>query len=116
MSDLTQAKVQAVDEQVSYNWRIGTGFHDAGQESVWSAALNRTHLIADVWGWSNNTSQGSRQTPEVTFGCLSPIANITLPGNNTTTSNITTLASTMSKTSTSISHAATAKTVMVNRN
>lgn len=72
MSDDEIAKVEAVDVQHPWNWRMGTGYHDPGDTSAYEAAADRTYLLVDVWGYSPSAAKDSRQTPDATLTCLRP--------------------------------------------
>ncbi|POR37748.1 Uncharacterized protein TPAR_02062 [Tolypocladium paradoxum] len=96
MKDVNQAKLQAVDEQNQFNWRIGTGFHEKGDKSAYETAYNRTYLVATVWGYSRDADKGSIKTPEVSLACLSSWGKLLPdpPGPSTTISTTATASST----------------------
>ena len=62
--------LQTSKEQQQYSWRIGTGYTDSDDGSGYALAVNRTYLIATVWGYSQSAL--SIQVPEVSLGCLLP--------------------------------------------
>ncbi|KAJ5773846.1 hypothetical protein N7457_008742 [Penicillium paradoxum] len=72
MSDDEIAKVDAVDVQHPWNWRMGTGYHSPGNTAPREAAAERTYLLVDVWGYSPSADEDTRQTPNATLTCLRP--------------------------------------------
>lgn len=89
MSDPLGAKLEFLDEQSQYNWRVGTGFHDPGDIEAHKMAANRTYLLVDVWGYSFSADKESRQTPEATLTCLRPVPQKRIVSNTTTATSST---------------------------
>jgi hypothetical protein len=106
MSDATQAQLMARDAPLQDNWRLGTGFHSPGNPQIWLEALNRTYLVANVFGYSNSSS--TKSTPPVTFSCLQPVPKVAVPWNATSTTSTSTVSSTSTSTSSSTSSAGSA--------
>ncbi|KAK2590718.1 hypothetical protein QQS21_011589 [Conoideocrella luteorostrata] len=77
LANTTLSSVQTNKEQNAYSWRIGTGYHGHGDARAYEVAANRTYLVVTVWGYSRSSK--SSQTPEVSFGCLSPGASYVPP-------------------------------------
>lgn len=102
MEDEDTAKVLVVDTPAKDDSHIGIGYHGAGSSVAAETALDRTYLIATVWGYSNNVDKDKRQTPEVSLNCLSPGSQFDSPPTNGATTMTSTMATTVaSSTSTS---------------
>ncbi|KAJ8058601.1 hypothetical protein OCU04_012778 [Sclerotinia nivalis] len=112
-ADADTAKLLTVDEVGQESWMIGTGYVDAGIETTYYAASNRTYLVVTVFGYNTNISTAKVETPVAELACLRPswkastvsmtITSATNPS-TMSSSKTSSTTSTMSATATSIKY------------
>ena len=69
---------------------MGTGFQAPHDPIGFEKTMNRTYLVATVWGYNRGADASKMKTPGVSLACLSSCSkNASPPGNGTTTTTTT---------------------------